>query len=296
MPYNRRWLIVTRAGASSLHDGWLIGHTSPKFDLLISAYDKPVFRSQTSHVDMEYRPGSKVAGYAALFRDRPELLQHYDRIALIDDDIATDVDTLNRMFQLAEQYDLKIAQPALTRNSHFTFAALLAQPSLTLRYVNYIEMMCPVFRSDALETSLPLFEMGFESGIDLIWCNLLDAPERSFAVLDACPVHHTRSVGRAKALNGFKDGRRYEDDIYALLRQFDLPWLPCLPYAAIDGRGRLIDGQTITGRLRLWISALQALVALPGPYPKGRARKILVHWHHLLRKTPRNLPRQMPGL
>jgi len=40
-----------------------------------------------------------------------------------------------------------------------------------LRHMTFIEMMAPVFRRDVLQQVRPLFELGFESGIDLIWCN-----------------------------------------------------------------------------------------------------------------------------
>lgn len=288
-----RWLVVTRAGPDSLHGQWQDGAEPARFDLLVSAFDPRAPRPAQGDL-FELRPGSKVAGYAALFRDRPELLRQYDRIALLDDDLATDAAQLNRMFDLCARHDLTLAQPALSHDSHFTYAGLLAQPAFTLRYVTYIEMMCPIFRTDALARALPLFDLGYESGIDLIWCNLFDAPEQRFAILDACPVRHTKPVGDAKALNGFTDGRRYEDDIGQILRQFDLPWLPCVPYGAADRAGRMVSARTASGKWRLRRAALATLGALPGPYPRARLRKILVHWKHLWRATPQNILRQLP--
>ncbi len=291
---DERWLVVSRTGRDGLHHRWLKQWPERRFDLLLSAYHPDVADPGLPGVTLEFRPGRKVDGYAALFRDRPDLLDRYDRIALIDDDIDTDTRTLNRCFEICTDHDLKIGQPALSHDSHFTYAALLQQPALQMRFVNFVEMMCPVFRADVLGQVLPLFDMGYESGIDLIWCNLWTDPQFSFGVIDACPVHHTRPVGTAKAANGFGAGRRYEDDITDILNAFGLPWLPCLPYGAVDRSGRMISAGTGHGRLRLCAAALSALGALPGPGPRGRLRKIMVHWNHLLRRKARNLTRALP--
>lgn len=285
-----RFLLVTRIGRKSQHRRWLDG-ADRQFDVLLSAYDAEIPDPGGSGVTFERRPGHKVAGYDAFLRERRDLWTQYDYICLLDEDIAADTGTLNRMFRLCEAHDLKISQPALSHDSHFTYGALLRQRAWSLRYVNFVEMMCPVIRRDALERIQPLFSEGVESGIDLVWCNLVAEGERDFAVLDATPVRHTEPVGGNKAANGFAMGRRYEDDIGLLLERYDLPWLSCVPYAAVTARGRVVRS-----RAALFLAALELLAAVPRQRPLWpRLRSILVHLRHILTREPRNLRRTAGG-
>jgi hypothetical protein len=111
----------------------------------------------------------------------------------------------------------------------------LANPHFLLRYVNFVESMCPFFTREALATVAPLFTLGLESGIDLVWCSLLPSPWLKCAVIDATPVTHTRPVGARMAENGFI-GRSYADDIRACLRLFRMQLPTRLAYAAIGRR------------------------------------------------------------
>lgn len=131
-------LLVTRIGPRSLHPRWLGG--TRQFDVLLSAWDPalPVVEG----VHFEHCPGYRFKGYAGILRDHRGLWLRYDYICFMDEDIDTD-------------------------------CASLQQPAFRFRHVNFLEMMLPVFRSNALKRIAPLYDLGRESGIDLIWCNLL---------------------------------------------------------------------------------------------------------------------------
>jgi hypothetical protein len=293
----RRFLLVARVGRRSLHDAWLTPAATRDFDVLLSAYAESVEPPTAPGVLFEYRPGSKVAGYAGLLREHAEVVGAYDYVALFDDDILADAATLSRMFALAAQHELKICQPALTHRSYFTFAAVLRHRGLRLRYVNFVEMMCPVFAIETLRARQPLFELGYESGIDLVWCNLGTPGPRDFAILDAAAVEHTRPVGAEMAANGFTDGRRYRDDFMAVLGRFGLPWLSCVPFAAVRP-----DGAVVTSRWLFVLTALELVAAVPRRPRlwRKRARNVAVYWKHLLSRRPRNIalgePRELEAI
>ncbi|MFM9976645.1 MAG: DUF707 domain-containing protein [Sphingomonadaceae bacterium] len=288
---NRRYLLIARVGGQSLHAEWLAPRAARGFDVLLSSYDRAVADPQQPGVTLEFRPGSKVAGYAALLAAHADLIAGYDYVALFDDDLSIDAAELTRMFEIADAYHLKIAQPALSHDSHFTYAALLANSAFRLRYVNYIEMMCPVFRSDILAAVRPLYAMGYESGIDLIWCNLVATTDRDFAVIDDVVVRHTRTVGTSKAANGFTGGKRYEDDIHAILARFGLPWLSCVPFAGVRR-----DGTVTHSRWAFGLNALRLAAVVPkATGAKLRARSVAVYWKHLVFRKPRNIPVTFPA-
>jgi hypothetical protein len=279
-------LVVTRAGSSSLHPRWLDKRAPGDFDLLVAAYAPDAPTVDGPGVQRLFVPGRKVEGYAKLLRNHRRFLERYRRIALIDDDIDADATALAECFRVGAERDLKIWQPSLTKDSHFTYAAFVSNPRYFLRYVNYVEMMCPFFRTDILFRNLPLFLAGYESGIDLVWCNVVADGPRDFAVIDGVAVRHTRPVGTAKAANGFVGTRRYEDDIHAALARWSLPWLSAVPYA-----GERHDGTIVTGRWRL---LADALAIGPAAFAQAtairtRLRSILVHWSHILRQPPKNV-------
>lgn len=285
-----RYLLISRVGPQSLHRAWLEPLADRAFDILLSSYDPAARDPGLPGVFFEIRPGTKVAGYAALFDAHADLIAQYDYVAVFDDDLMIVASDLTRLFETVSQHKLKIAQPALTHNSHFTFACLLRDVSFRLRYVNYIEMMCPVFRQDVFQAVRPLYALGYESGIDLIWCNLVATSPQDFAVIDDITVRHTRAVGTSKSANGFTGGKRYEDDIYAILAQFKLPWLSCVPYSGIRR-----DGSFERRRWMFMWSSFRLLSAIyKGPGRSLRARNIAVYWKHLMSRAALNLPVSLP--
>ena len=285
-----RYLVISRIGSQSLHSGWLTPTADREFDVLLSAYGTDIVDPGGEGIFFEHRAGSKVAGYAAVLDAHADFIAQYDYVALFDDDLSTNPRDLTRLFQIVAAHGFKIAQPALTHDSHFTFACLLHHPAFRLRHVNYIEMMCPVFRQDALQAVRPLYRMGYESGIDLIWCNLVGTSPKDFAVIDDVVVRHTREVGASKTANGFVGGKRYEDDIYAILDRFSLPWLSCVPYSGI-GRG----GREVRSRSSFLLSSLGLLFAIhKGPGRGLRARNIAVYWKHLTTRKAVNIAVELP--
>lgn len=290
-PPHHKYLLIARVGSHSLHEAWLAPPADRGFDILLSAYHADVQDPRESGVHFEHRPGTKVAGCAAVFDAHADLIARYDYVAVFDDDLLINSANLTKLFDIAASHALKIAQPALTHNSHFTFACLLHDPAFRLRYVNYIEMMCPVFRQDTYQAVRALYNMGYESGIDLIWCNLVATSPHDFAVIDDVVVRHTRAVGASKAANGFIGGKRYEDDIDAILARFGLPWLSCVPYGAVRH-----DGTVERRRLIFLLSSLRLLTAVAkGPGWRQRSRSIAVFWKHLMTRKAVNYPVTLPA-
>lgn len=290
MAGQKKFLLVSRVGPKSLHHRWLDDTADRNFDVFLSSYSGSVDHLAQHGVQTEHRVGYKVEGYDGFLKDHAALWSSYDHICFMDEDIDVDVASLNEMFGLCAQYNLKIAQPSLTHDSHFSYAALLHQNPWKLRYVNFIEMMCPVFRVDILAQIAPLYRMGYESGIDLIWCNAVFENETDFAVLDSVQICHTEPVGGQKSANGFAGSKSYEDNIHAVLAQFKLPWFGCVPYAAVDRSGTIVRSRL---RLKLAALALAPCVFYRRPFAP-RLRLFLVHLKHLQFSQPKNQSVQLP--
>jgi hypothetical protein len=202
LPARRRNAVIVRAGPKSLHPHWLAGDP-PEFDLYVLAYAPTLPSPPTTYVEELQLPGTKVAGWHNFFTSRPDIFERYERIALIDNDIECSARDINLAFRRGRENDLWLWQPSLTPDSYFSYAMTLKNPLFKIRYVNYIEMMCPFFSSAYLKECSALFGLGYETGIDLFWCRLRKNSSYRFAVLDEVSVRHTEPVGAQAHLQGF---------------------------------------------------------------------------------------------
>jgi hypothetical protein len=195
----RKNLVILRAGDSSLHRNWLADEekVGRDFDLLISYYGKTEDRHRGDSEFWEHRPGPKWSCLAEILTEQPELLDRYKGFWFPDDDLDCDTGTLNRMFALFHGLQLKLAQPALTRDSYYSWPQLLQRPEYLLRQMAFVEVMAPLFTRDSLKACLSSFSDSRSGwGLDWIWPKRLGGSEDGLiAVLDATPVKHTRPVG-----------------------------------------------------------------------------------------------------
>jgi hypothetical protein len=292
MKKQNEFLLVTRIGKKSLHRFWL--QPDRNFDVFFSAFDKDVEVICGDGVFFEHRPGPKVAGYGDFLADHRELWQSYKYICLLDEDLETSTYDLNGTFTKSAELNLKISQPSLVWKSYLGHACTLRQPWFEARFVNFIEMMCPVFRTDCLSRVEELFNLGLESGIDLIWCNMLAEPSgdmKEFAIIDQYSVCHTQTVGKAAINNGFSGGRTYLTDIDEALARFNLPKIKCRTAAAQMHSGRIVKCQAL-----FFLSSvlLFPMIFLQSGY-RDRTKAYLAHMSHYFRQKCGNIHRNGIG-
>lgn len=189
-------LVVVRAGDNSLHHGW-ISSPARDFDLLISYYGKQQALHSADADIYEQRPGPKWSCIADLLEERPDLIEQYEAFWFPDDDLEAHTETVNRMFSLFYGLKLKLAQPALTRDSFFSWSQLLHDHRYILRQVAFVEVMAPIFTRDSLIACKDSFRSSRSGwGLDWVWPLLLGgAQDGLIAVIDATPVKHTRPIG-----------------------------------------------------------------------------------------------------
>lgn len=281
-----RDLVIVRAGRQSTHGSWT-RPGSETFDLLVASYEE-LPPSLLAHArESVLIPGTKVAGWRELFRRRPDLLARYDQIALLDDDLLIDPEGIEASFAIGRRYGLSLWQPSLTWDSYFSYGIFLHNPVFALRYVNFVEMMCPFFSADHLKLALPLFDLGLETGIDRLWCRLRPTSHEAYAVLDAVQVLHSRPVGKYRSRQGFSDvANAYQQVVDQMETEFGLQFRGPVAYA-----GRMDDGRRVEGRIPM---VMRSLVPLLG-WTKSVNRRwfwrsITNHARHILSRPIGNEP------
>jgi hypothetical protein len=247
-----RNLVVVRAGRQSLHPRWTRGDGNADFDLFVVPYEQGT-PDDCGATERYYFAGRKFEGYNALFSCRQDLLDTYEYIAFFDDDLDMAKADINSLFAVGRRYRLDLFQPSLSWDSHFSYAATLTSATYKLRYTNMVEMMCPVFRTSYLKQVLPLFGLGYELGIDLIWSRISDDPWFRIAIVDEVVVRHTRPVGTSQIQHTFGPEGQYDDQIAVVLGRFATTFRGTVAYSAINRKGKAVLSRYRIACASLWL-------------------------------------------
>jgi hypothetical protein len=276
-----RFLAIVRAGKNSLHESFSADLSSRNFDLFVYAYHEDVPKPPRPTDHYLLRPGEKISSYAWLFQERTDLFETYDVIALLDDDLAIDIEALSTCFDIGWAYDLNLWQPSLTLDSYFSYAAFLQNPNFKLRYTNFVEMMCPFMTSETLRRAVPFLAMGYPTGPDLIWSRLHEQNEYKSAIIDAVSVKHTRMVGHTIGIETGGRVRSYDDITNAFMEEVGETFRGNVVYAGVERTGKYVRG-----RVPIALRTLRMFRGLTTtPHPKRKyIHHLLASLNHILRR------------
>jgi hypothetical protein len=127
------------------------------------------------------------------FIEKYDILDQYDWIWMPDYDVHLDASEIDRLFTIAQDYNLNVCQPSLTHDSHYSFHLVLNDPTKFMRYTNYVEIMCPLFKTEALKRVLGTFTITYSGWAqDYLWARELNY-ER-FAIIDDIQASHVKPV------------------------------------------------------------------------------------------------------
>jgi hypothetical protein len=142
----------------------------------------------------------------------------YDYVIFPDDDLEYCTDFVSRFIDVLDVHDIALAQPALSADSYHTYEICVRRETTVLRFTNFVEVMCPCFRRDALSQLRQTFDadispMGY--GLDLHWPYACSARGLKMAIVDATPIAHRRRPtgthygGDDLHGQGYEYGRRF---------------------------------------------------------------------------------------
>ena len=177
------FLIFTSAGDEANIHQWI---KVKKFDLFISYYgnSKNKYRNLADHYIM--RKGSKFQNLYFLYRNNPKIFEKYTHVWVMDDDIRISSKLINRMFEISRKYDLWISQPTFeVGKSKISHKITIKEPFVFMKYVNFIEVCLPLFRTDKLIEFLKVYDgMLVGWGIDWWFMEVLKPPKDKAAIID----------------------------------------------------------------------------------------------------------------
>jgi hypothetical protein len=191
-------LLITTIGKYNHFKKWTDGKVN--FDVALIEYEDTLTLEQRSFcVYSSSYPTFKMPGIYRMFRDEPKL-RDYDYFWMPDEDIELSTKEINKLFDKMIEYDLDLAQPSIEKSttSFPSWRFFIHSGKQDIYYINFIEVMCPVFSRMALIKCLDTFNKSQSGwGLDIIWPKLVNSNSilnagRNIAVIDCVVAKHTR--------------------------------------------------------------------------------------------------------
>jgi hypothetical protein len=193
---NRKYAVYFQCGSGSIHEKWLNG-SGIDWDLLVNHYDQTYVNKISCDVEFIQtgaQPGTKFTSFNQLLTIRPNMIDSYRYIMLLDDDIFMNEKDISLLFKTAEEKDLDLTQASLSADSHYAHPVFKNSGERGLRYVNGVEIMMPVISQSLLKLGSHLFSQSISGwGIDVALSRLVSAPYK-VAVVDEVVAKHIKPI------------------------------------------------------------------------------------------------------
>ena len=195
-----KYLVFTCAGDRSNIRTWLEGNRN--FDLWVTYYGDEEGRYSEVADFYNARKGKKFPNLHHVYRNWFDILDHYEAIFVADDDIVINGAEISMLFEFREQHNLWILQPAFDPRGKITHYITRMRPWLFMRYTNFVEVTCPLFRKDKLDQFMEVYDPELVGwGVDWWFLEVLGRDlQGHVAIIDAisCINPHDRDKGRQK--------------------------------------------------------------------------------------------------
>jgi hypothetical protein len=185
-------LVFSSVGDNSKHGlFWLSEKDKRQFDLFLIYFGDNPNRYSTDADYYVQRKGSKWTNFYWACNNYADVISCYDAVFVVDDDIEISTSSINDMFSLFHRYQLWLAQPVFTRDSHIHWGITKEDRFARLRYVNFVEVGVVIFSKYALQKCKETFQESTSgAGLDFLWPFLLGYPRDKIALIDSIPCRH----------------------------------------------------------------------------------------------------------
>lgn len=152
-----------------------------------------------------------------------DLLGKYDYFWFPDWDISFVENTLETLFHSAKIYNLDLCQPSLSLDSHISWSITQHNPETILRYTNFVEVMCPLFKNSFLKEVIWTFDLNFSSwGLDFLWPTISE--NKNIGIVDLVVVKHERPISSHEWI--LPNGKNAAEELNDLQKKFNLILIP----------------------------------------------------------------------
>jgi hypothetical protein len=191
----RRNLLCIRIGKPGVFERWFRAGSPRNWDLLLSCYSP----TSVQHVADVVAIGglSKFSAIKDIYAADGSIFGGYQFIWFLDDDIELAFADVDAFFAAMGQFDLSLAQPALTADSFMTWPITRHDPDCSARLTNFVEIMMPAFSQRAFQLCVASFDRSISGfGLDFLWPKLLldSCPTARIGIIDTVSARHTKPM------------------------------------------------------------------------------------------------------
>jgi len=191
----RPWAVFLQYGPGAICDQWLTHNDNRPWDLIVNKYQDVDISDFSTDIEILQTASTKSVGIHNLITHYPAIVDNYDYLLLLDDDLLTTEDDITRLFKTATAHSLQLAQASLTEDSTFSWPVFFKKGS-GVRQVNMVEIMMPLISKSALEIMKPLFNYSVSGwGVDFVGSYLVrEKLGGRIGVIDDVSVTHAKQI------------------------------------------------------------------------------------------------------
>jgi hypothetical protein len=189
--------VYLQCGKDSLWGNWQPSQDHP-WHLLINHYDSTYVGKIPC--DVEFHQGGVLAGtkftsFSDILNKYSGILDPYQYILLLDDDILLENGDISRLFSIVQQNGWDMAQPSLSADSYGYYPVFFNPNRKGWRQVNGVEVMMPVYSARILSLVKHIIGQtisgwGLDAGLSMIAAN----QGLRTAVVDDVIARHTKQA------------------------------------------------------------------------------------------------------
>jgi len=141
-------LVIIPAGKNSEHQKWEQDHRDHGFDLCIMNYATPFVFSDRNSQNAKFvmnENGMKFKLMTKFIDQNPSVVEDYDYVLLMDDDISTSPIEIEKLFDVCRSENFDLSQAGLCSGSTYTFMPTVKVKNAKYHLTNMVEIMMPCF-------------------------------------------------------------------------------------------------------------------------------------------------------
>lgn len=189
----RPYLVFMRIGANALHPQWLQREPNRNWDLFLSCYSPNPHHPEAV--------ATSTGGYNKLthFRECVQSgqldLSTYRLVMLADDDLEITDGSISAFFESADRLGLTVSHPAQSWAGYWSHRIMLRNPLAEWRETNFVEVMCPCFKTSFITHHLDSLAITFSTwGTDHAYSHLACANGGQVGIVDSAVIRHTKPI------------------------------------------------------------------------------------------------------
>ncbi len=220
-------LIYISAGDRETFATYAADNLSARFDIAIFFYGKDQRRAASLEKQASIfavGSGTKFNSYKMMLEKYPALAE-YESVWICDDDIIPSSSEIVNLPTLLKKFNLKVISPAHSSQGKISHKIMLTcKGDQTIRYVNFVEMTCPMFSSNALNQFIHAYDGSLAGwGVDWWYLNFFKADDELVAaVTDQYEVinpYDNKKQGSGREIDKFMNTEQRQLQWFRVMKQ-----------------------------------------------------------------------------